>query len=145
MSASTIQRFETNGIEAVSATVQLPNASSIQIAVVYRSPCVPRATMVTVLTRLLRHVTLCTTPCVILGDFNEYIVHHHNSAIFPLMSRFSFQQLVQCPTTAQGTLIDHVYHTCQPSRIPRDCPANLCIVPLSRGGALLSCNFVLQM
>ena len=46
----------------------------------------------------------------ILGDFNEDIVHHHNSAILPLMSSFSFQQLVQCPTTAQGTLIDHVYY-----------------------------------
>jgi hypothetical protein len=110
MNPSNVQRFATNGIEAVSATIQLPNADSIQIAVVYRSPSVPRATMVTVLTRLLRHVTLCNTPCVILGDFNEDIVHHHNSAILPLMSSFSFQQLVQCPTTAQGTLIDHIYY-----------------------------------
>ena len=67
MNPSNVERFATNGIEAVSATIQLPNASSIQIAVVYRSPSVPRATMITVLTRLLRHVTLCNTPCVILG------------------------------------------------------------------------------
>ena len=32
---------------------------------------------------------------------------------------------------------------CQPSRIPRDCPAYLCIVPLSHRGALLSCTAAL--
>ena len=108
MNPSNVQRFTSNGIEAVSATIQLPNASNI--AVVYRSPSVPRATLITVLTRLLRHVTLCSIPCVILGDFNEDIVYHQNSAILPLMSSFSFQQLVQYPTTSQGTLIDHVYY-----------------------------------
>ena len=110
MNPSNVQRFTSNGIEAVSATIQLPNASNMQIAVVYRSPSVPRATLITVLTRLLRHVTLCSIPCVILGDFNEDIVYHQNSAILPLMSSFSFQQLVQYPTTSQGTLIDHVYY-----------------------------------
>ena len=74
MNPSNVQRFTSNGIEAVSATIQLPNASNMQIAVVYRSPSVPRATLITVLTRLLRHVTLCSIPCVILGDFNEDIV-----------------------------------------------------------------------
>ena len=108
MNPSNVQRFATIGTEAVSATIQLP--SNMQIAVVYRSPSVPRATLITVLTRLLRHVTLCSIPCVILGDFNEDIVHHQNSTILPLMSSFSFQQLVQYPTTAQGTLIDHVYY-----------------------------------
>ena len=36
---SNIQRFTTNGIEAVSATIQLPH---ILIAVVYRSPSDPK-------------------------------------------------------------------------------------------------------
>ena len=89
---------------------QLPNVGNMQIAVVYRSPCVPRATLITVLTRLLRHVTLCSIPCVILGNFNEDIVHHQNTAILALMSSFSFKQIVQYPTTSQGTLIDHVYY-----------------------------------
>ena len=33
---SNIQRFATNGIEAVSATIHIPNAGNVQIAVVYR-------------------------------------------------------------------------------------------------------------
>ena len=74
MNPSNVQRFVTSAIEAVSATIQLPNVGNMQIAVVYRSPSVPRATLITMLTRLLRHVTMCNTPCVILGDFNEDII-----------------------------------------------------------------------
>ena len=89
---------------------QLPNVGNMQIAVVYRSPSLPRATLITMLTRLLRHVTLCNTPCVILGDFNEDILDQENPAILTFMSSFSFQQLVQYPTTAQSTFLDHVYY-----------------------------------
>ena len=76
---------------------------------IYRSPSVPQATLLTLLTRLLTHVTLCTAPCVILGDFNEDVLHCQNSAIMSLMSSFSFTQIVSYPTTPQATLIDHVY------------------------------------
>ena len=107
---SNMQRFTTNGIEAVSATVQIPNVGSMQIAVVYRSPNVPQAMLITVLTRLLTHVSLYHSPCDIMGDFNENILHQQNTAIVRLMADFSFTQLVQSPTTAQRTLIDHVYY-----------------------------------
>ena len=60
---SNIQRFANNSIEAVSATVQIPNAGNMQIAIVYRSPNVPQAMLITVLTRLLTHVSLCNLPC----------------------------------------------------------------------------------
>ena len=110
MNPSNIQRFICNGIEAVSATIQVPNASYMQIAVVYRSPSVTQATLITVMSRLLTHVSLHNTPCVIVGDFKEDILHHPNSAIIRLMSSFGFTQLVQITTTPQGTLIDHVYY-----------------------------------
>ena len=103
-------RFATTGIEAVSSTIELPNSDNLQIAVVYRSPSVPIATLTTLLTRLLRHVTVCAVPCVILGDFNEDILHCQNSATVTLMSSFSFRQIVPYPTTPQATLIDHVYY-----------------------------------
>ena len=109
MSPTNVHRFATTGIEAVSATIQLPNSHSLQIAVVYRSPSVAQATLTTLLTRLLTCMTICTVPCVILGDFNEDVSHCQNSAILSLMSSFSFKQIVPCPTTPQGTLIDHVY------------------------------------
>ena len=110
MNPSNVQRFATSGIEAVSATIQLPNVGSTQIAVMYRSPSASQTTLFSLLTRLLRYVTACTTPCIILGDFNYDLLCHENSAIFRLMSSFSFKQLVQYPTTPQATIIDHVYY-----------------------------------
>ena len=110
MNPSNVQRFATSGIEAVSATIQLPNVGSMQIAVMYRSPSASQTTLFSLLTRLLRYVTACTTPCIILGDFNYDLLCHENSAIFRLMSSFSFKQLVQYPTTPQATIIDHVYY-----------------------------------
>ena len=59
-----VHRFVTSGIEAVSVTVKLLNGENLQIALVYRSPSVPQTTFITLLTRLLTHVTLCATPCV---------------------------------------------------------------------------------
>ena len=76
MNPSNVQRFVTTGIEAVSATIQLPDKESMEIAVVYISPSVPQAAIITLLTRLLRHVSMCHTPCVILGDYNQDILHH---------------------------------------------------------------------
>jgi endonuclease/exonuclease/phosphatase family metal-dependent hydrolase len=110
MSPTNVHRFATTGIEAVSATIQLPNSDNLQIAVVYRSPSVSQATLTTLLTRLLTHMTLCTVPCVILGDFNEDILHCQNSVILSLMSSFGFKQIVPYQTTPQATLIDHVYY-----------------------------------
>ena len=43
-------------------------------------------------------------------DFNEDIVSRPNSNIVSLMSNNGFTQLVRNPTTAKGTLIDHVYY-----------------------------------
>ena len=73
MNPSNIHRLATDGIEAVSATIELPNAQNMQIAVIYRSHNASQSTLITLLSRLLTHVSLCNTPCVILGDFNENI------------------------------------------------------------------------
>ena len=117
MCPSNTHRFATNGIEAVSATLELPNINNLQIAVVYRSSSVSQTALITVLSRLLTHVSLCNTACVILGDFNEDILHRQNCALLSLMSSFGFKQLVKLLTTAQGTLIDHVYYKNQSSSI----------------------------
>ena len=60
MKPSNTHRFATKGIEAVSATVQMTHEDSMQIAVVYRSPSTPQAVMLTLLSRLLRHLSLST-------------------------------------------------------------------------------------
>ena len=107
---SNVHRFAGNGIEAVSACIQIPYTSIMQIAVVYRSPNVPLAVLITILTRLLTHLSQSTIPCIILGDFNENVLHQQNSTLVKLMDDFSYTQLVNSPTTAQATLLDHVYY-----------------------------------
>ena len=54
---TSVHRFTATGIEAVSATIDL-GADSLQIAVVYRSPSVAQTTQITLLTRLLTHLTI---------------------------------------------------------------------------------------
>ena len=73
-SPTCVHRFAATGIEAVSATIHLTGTDSLQIAVVYRSPSVAQATLITLLTRLLTHLTISALPCVILCDFNEDIL-----------------------------------------------------------------------
>ena len=58
MTPSNMQRFTANSIEAVSATIRVPNAASIQIGVIYRSPSVPQTTLTTVQSRLLTHLSM---------------------------------------------------------------------------------------
>ena len=41
MRPANVHRFATSGIEAVSATIQLPGADKLQLALIYRSPSVP--------------------------------------------------------------------------------------------------------
>ena len=110
MNPSNIQRFTANSIEAVSATIHVPNVGSVQIGVVYRSPSVPQTTLTTVLSRLLTHLSMCNTLCLLLGDFNDDLLRNQNSPTLRFMTNFNFKQFVQSPTTAQGTLIDHVYY-----------------------------------
>ena len=54
---TSVHRFTATGIEAVSATIDL-GADSLQIAVVYRSPIMAQATLNTLLTRILTHLTI---------------------------------------------------------------------------------------
>ena len=46
LNPTNVHRFATSGIEAISATIQLPNGENWQIAVVYRSPSVPQAPLI---------------------------------------------------------------------------------------------------
>ena len=101
--------FTSNGIETVTTTLLLSNASLIRVCLVYRSPSVALERFITVLHELLSNISTCNTPCLILGDFNEDVMYQCNSRILSLMSGHGYIQLVQSPTTAKGTLIDQVY------------------------------------
>ena len=109
--------FATNGIEAVSCMLILPNLTRMQIALVYRSPSVSQTTFRTVLSRLLGHMAMCNTPCLVLGDFNEDLLHQPNSSVLSFMSEHGFRQLVKSPTTPHGTIIDHVYYNAPPDNV----------------------------
>ena len=81
MQPSNTHIFASNGIEAVCTTVCLPDASLMQIALLYRSPSVSMATLITVVSRILTYVSVSNIPCVILGDFNENLLHQHDSSL----------------------------------------------------------------
>ena len=98
------------GIEAVSTILLLPNSSRLHLVLLYRSPVVQLQTLVDFLSGLLNIVAVSGIPSIVLGDFNDNILSGHQSRVVSLMSRYGYSQLVQSPTTAQGTLIDHVYY-----------------------------------
>ena len=102
--------FTSPGIEVACTTVILPNANQMQVLVLYRSPSVQLQALTVLLSRLLQYISTTNMPSVILGDFNNDILSQPNSSIVSLMSNYGFTQLVTAPTTAKGTLIDHVYY-----------------------------------
>ena len=105
------RRYASNGIEAISTTLLLANNIQIQIALLYRSPSVLAEAFVNLLSRVLTHMSNFSIPSIILGDFNDDVLLHTDSRISSFMSTHGYTQLVCLPTTAQGTLIDHVYHS----------------------------------
>ena len=109
MQPTNTHRYSSNGIEAVSTTLLLANNTPIHIGLLYRSPSVPLQILTNLLSRVLEHFSVYSLPCIILGDFNENILHNCNTTILNFMSSGGYIQLVHLPTTARGTLIDHVY------------------------------------
>ena len=79
-------RYTFNGIEAVSTTLLLADNTHIQLALLYRSPSSPFQALISLLSRVLHNISLSNFPCVILGDFNEDVLHQTNSRIVTFMS-----------------------------------------------------------
>lgn len=109
---SHVTKFPLNNIliEAFTATLILPNHKQLQVTVVYRSPSVPTSILLTVMSSILNPMTSSSIPSIVLGDFNEDNLAKTDSRIANLMSHHGFLQLVQSPTTDNGTLLDHVYY-----------------------------------
>ena len=101
--------FTCSGIEALCTTLVLPSGSLIQVGVLYRSPTTSLANLNAILSKLLNQVSQSITPCIIMGDFNEDLLHKLDSRLLSYMTSHGYVQLVKSPTTANGTLIDHVY------------------------------------
>ena len=107
-------RYASNGIEAVSTTLLLAGDTTIKIVLLYRSPSSPFQLLTSLLTQVIHNVS-SSLPCVILGDFNEDILHQTDSRIVNFMSSHGYTQLVNSPTTDRGTLIDHMFYNHLPS------------------------------
>ena len=102
--------FLADSIEVACCTLTLSNANHMQIFVLYRSSNTRLQSLLTTLCRVLIYASEADIPTVILGDFNVDILSQPNSNIVRLMSDHGYTQLVTSPTTASGTLIDHVYY-----------------------------------
>ena len=57
---------------------------------------------------LLSDTALLSNKVVIVGDFNEDILEN-NTRITNFFKEYGYHQLIQRPTTDQGSLLDHVY------------------------------------
>ena len=90
MCTTNTHRYASNGIEAVSTTLLLAKNKQIQIALLYRSPSVPLQILTSLLSRVFNHISTSSLPCVILGDFNEDVLHHTNSRIVSFMSNHGY-------------------------------------------------------
>ena len=108
MQPTNTRRYASNGIEAISTTILLANNRPVQIALLYRSPSVPLQTLTSLLSRVLNHISTSSLPSIVLGDFNEDVLHT-DCRITSFMSSHGYTQIVNSPTTNRGTLIDHVY------------------------------------
>ena len=117
MQPTSTHRYASNGIEAVSTILLLPDTTQIHVALLYRSPSVPLQTLTSLMSRVLNHVSRSSLPSVVLGDFNEDILHQSSSRVVTFMSSHGYTQVVNSPTTARGTLIDHVYCNSLPSNM----------------------------
>ena len=111
MQVSEVTNFPLNGvlIEATTAMLTLPNHSQLQITLVYRPPSVPTSTLLTVMSSILTCSVSSSIPSIVLGDFNEDLITCPATQLLSLMSSHGFSQLVDCPTTDNGSLLDHVY------------------------------------
>ena len=96
--------------EATTVILTLPNHKQIEVTLIYRSPSVPISTLLTALSSILSQLTTLCIPSIILGDFNEDLLTKSDLRLPNLMSSHGYSQLVQSPTTDNGTLIDHVYY-----------------------------------
>ena len=52
-------------------------------------------------------MTPTNTPTIVMGDFNDPNMH---GAVYNVMYGRGFTQLVQQPTTNQGSVLDHAYY-----------------------------------
>ena len=99
-------RYASNGIEAISITILLANNRPIQIALLYRSPSVPLQTLTSLLSRVLNHIST-SLPSIVLGDFNEDILHT-DCRITSFMSSHGYTQIVNSPTTEAHSSIMYI-------------------------------------
>ncbi|XP_067257297.1 uncharacterized protein [Chanodichthys erythropterus] len=91
-------------IECLTCNIQHLNTT---LAVVYRPPSYILPLFRERLITLINQINCLPGGKIILGDFNENLFS--NSTIHDVMQHFGFTQIVEKPTTENGTLIDHVY------------------------------------
>ena len=103
-----IYQLSNNSVECLVATISCSESKNIQLVLVYRSPSILFVNFANILEQILNNVmTPTNTPTIVMGDFNDPNMH---GAVYNVMHGRGFTQLVQQPTTDQGSVLDHVYY-----------------------------------
>ena len=98
--------LDSNTIEYLS--ISLTTFTKLRIVLIYREPQMKFNIFKKTLNTLLKNTA--GTPTLIIGDFNDDLLQTKCEHIDKLFSSFNFKQLVNCPTTDYGSLLDHVYY-----------------------------------
>ena len=100
--------FSNGKLESLTIEVTLPWQTKLSLSTIYRSPSLNLETLLAFLDVFLSTLP-STMPTVIVGDFNENILHKDNTKLLKFMDTRGYTQHVKQSTTDTGTLIDHVY------------------------------------
>ena len=93
-------------VEAAAVQVRKRSETYVIVTVYVRPSSV--SSVVASMTNLLQSLDN-TLPTIILGDMNVNLLEDSGIRLLAAMSHHGYRQLVNCPTTDYGSILDHVY------------------------------------
>ena len=101
--------IQVHGLEFTGSAVQpVPDKILLIITIYRRTKTVSIQCFLFLLEELVSSTAVLSNKVVIVGDFNEDLLEN-NTRISDFLKQYAFRQLIQRPTTDQGSLLDHVY------------------------------------
>ena len=101
--------IKVHGLEFTGSAVQpFPDKILLIITIYRRTKTVSIQRFLFLLEELVSDTAVLSNKVVIVGDFTEDLLEN-NARISDFLKQYGFRQLIQRPTTHQGSLLDHVY------------------------------------
>ena len=106
---STRLNIEIPGLEFLATSLSLSSNRKIVVITLYRrSSTVSTQQFIAMVKQLLSNTALLHAEIIVVGDFNDDLISNTTN-ISTWFASNGFKQLIDHPTTDQGSLLDHVY------------------------------------